>query len=481
MVDNFYSTNVVQGDLLDSQYDRQTRLWGVENQEMIYNSKVLVVGSGPLSQMVASNLAGLGIGNLILMDNKRIKSSDKNDFLCFKTKNKTFYIGNKKINRVAEPINKLNSDVTIQPIHSKFSRALANSFNPEFIVDATNDFYSKERCFQYSKDKNIKFISASSNQNKGFIYLPKLDTGSCNLEDKVLQEFRGQEQGNYTSGVMAGLVTDEIRKSMIHITCRDDNLESGTNLIYNSLSKTRLGLEDDLKKNYLHNFSDFKALVVGAGAIGNFVALNLALQGFGHIDIMDYDTVQRSNLSRQVLFYDSIGKHKADVLSQRVKEMNPQVDCTSFDKRFSNSDGFFFEKNNYDLVFSCVDNLDARKTMNSFAKKYGVTLIDGGTSATSGKVNVFVPGFSRCLDCQSDLSYQETPVEESASCINQPNPSLVIPNIIIGSMMVAEASNILYNKNKSNILDSTLKFDSFFKERIFLEDNMYNRECDCYK
>ncbi|MFN2222113.1 MAG: HesA/MoeB/ThiF family protein, partial [Candidatus Promineifilaceae bacterium] len=68
------------------------------------------------------------------------------------------------------------------------------------------------------------------------------------------------------------------------------------------------------------------ALVVGAGALGNEVLKNLALMGFGKLLIVDFDTIEDSNLSRSVLFRESDrGRRKVDAAAQRVKELNPDV------------------------------------------------------------------------------------------------------------------------------------------------------------
>ena len=71
-----------------------------------------------------------------------------------------------------------------------------------------------------------------------------------------------------------------------------------------------------------------KIMVVGAGALGNEVLKNLALLGLGEIHIVDFDSVQTSNLSRSVLFREKhTGKSKAAVAAEMAGELNPDCNC----------------------------------------------------------------------------------------------------------------------------------------------------------
>src|SRR4051794_22282691 len=73
-----------------------------------------------------------------------------------------------------------------------------------------------------------------------------------------------------------------------------------------------------------------KVMVVGAGALGNEVLKNLALLGVGNIWLIDFDTVENSNLSRSVLYRaDDSGKPKAITAAKRLAELNPDVRITA--------------------------------------------------------------------------------------------------------------------------------------------------------
>ncbi|MDD5178641.1 MAG: ThiF family adenylyltransferase, partial [Candidatus Nanoarchaeia archaeon] len=111
---------------------------GIKRQQSLYKSKVLIVGSDCLAQLVSSCVAGIGVGNIFLMDNKRVNEEDRNDFLCLKDYS---YLGKKKVAVIAEALREINTHANIFPRHSKFNEVFAHELTPEIIIDATNDSY----------------------------------------------------------------------------------------------------------------------------------------------------------------------------------------------------------------------------------------------------------------------------------------------------------------------------------------------------
>lgn len=110
-----------------------------------------------------------------------------------------------------------------------------------------------------------------------------------------------------------------------------------------------------------------RVLVVGAGAGGNEVLKNLALMGFGHFTIVDFDLVESSNLSRTTLFSkEHIGQPKsvvaAEVLGKLSLHESPQI--TSYNLRMQDVGKQIFLDN--DIVISCVDTNDARAYLNEW-------------------------------------------------------------------------------------------------------------------
>lgn len=148
-------------------------------------------------------------------------------------------------------------------------------------------------------------------------------------------------------------------------------------------------------------------LVVGAGALGNEVLKNLALVGVGEILVIDFDVVERSNLSRSVLFRaEDGGLPKAHVAARRAGELNPDVRLIPMrgDAITDLGLGLFAD---VDLVIGCLDNREARLWVNRQCWKVGTPWIDAGIQEIQGVVKVFTPPDSSCYECaMTERDYQ---------------------------------------------------------------------------
>ncbi|MBI5958706.1 MAG: ThiF family adenylyltransferase, partial [Chloroflexi bacterium] len=107
-----------------------------------------------------------------------------------------------------------------------------------------------------------------------------------------------------------------------------------------------------------------RLMVVGAGALGNEVLKNLALLGVGYIYLVDFDTIEISNLTRSVLFRQSdMGRAKVEVAAERVRQINPDVNIIALkgDIAYDVGAGIFRQM---DVVLGCLDNRGARMALN---------------------------------------------------------------------------------------------------------------------
>ena len=147
--------------------------------------------------------------------------------------------------------------------------------------------------------------------------------------------------------------------------------------------------------------NDAKVLVAGAGALGNEVLKNLALFGVGHIVIVDYDTIEQSNLSRSILFRPDDadkGLLKAEVAARRIKEINPEIRVLPVCGNLMTDVGLGLYRR-MDVVIGCLDNLLSRILLNRLCYRVGKTWIDGGIGDLEGQVSVYQPG-KNCYECQ---------------------------------------------------------------------------------
>lgn len=444
-------------------------VWGLKHQEKIAETSVLVVGSDNLAQKVLGCIIGLGYGRICLMDNKKITKFDEKYFLYSKfsleekTKNKLCHIGKSRVEEIKRGL-KAIKEVSVEPYHSCSSAAIiAYLIKPDIIIDATNNPSYKYEGTGYAHRQHIPFISVSSTQTKARLtcYYNKEGKNEPNLEALLHENFECKAQGTFTSSIIAGLAAEEARKYTIQLQnlINDKNLENNTPLDYDS----------ELKNEVYYNLKNKKVLIVGAGGGGTFVALDLVLAGVGQITIIDQDTVENQNLNRQILYYNAIGQRKAEVLSKRLNELNKDVRCIGIYGRVGDYKPTKMDKNlkliteediflkGYNVIFGCADNKEARIFLDRLSQKYSIPYIDGGLNTYSGHVEFYKPGSTEPIGLQVDLN-QLLSEEISEGCIEQVNPSVINPNMIIAGAMVSRFLSLYDQPNRKRfIYDSTLK------------------------
>jgi ubiquitin-activating enzyme E1 len=143
-----------------------------------------------------------------------------------------------------------------------------------------------------------------------------------------------------------------------------------------------------------------KYFVVGAGAIGcellkNFAMIGLGCGPDGYIKVTDMDTIERSNLNRQFLFRpNDIGKSKSECASHAVKVMNSDINIINYNNYLGPSTEDIFNHNFYkdlDGIANALDNVEARKYVDTKAIFYDFPVIDSGTVGTKCSVQVIKP------------------------------------------------------------------------------------------
>lgn len=191
-----------------------------------------------------------------------------------------------------------------------------------------------------------------------------------------------------------------------------------------------------------------KVLVIGAGAIGNEVLKNLALLGFGHIFIYDRDTIEMSNLTRSILFRaGDRDQPKAETAARALKSINPDlhVGWWNGDIRFDLGLGLV---QRMDVVIGCLDNREARLTINSKCFQAGRPWVDAGIGQLNGQVRAFLPPDGTCYECSySDEDYMQVavPCNQLASVYASEGKIPTTPTIasIVAGVQVQEALKLL--------------------------------------
>ncbi|TSA48461.1 MAG: ThiF family adenylyltransferase [Actinomycetales bacterium] len=140
-----------------------------------------------------------------------------------------------------------------------------------------------------------------------------------------------------------------------------------------------------------------RVLVVGAGALGNEIVKNLALVGVGHIDIVDMDYIEHTNLARCIFFRaGDENMAKAEILAKAAKSVNNDIETKYYVVPVQRLGNAFLA--DYDLVIAGLDNREARIWLGATLRRLGKIWIDGAIEGLMGKVQVFVPD-GPCYAC----------------------------------------------------------------------------------
>jgi molybdopterin/thiamine biosynthesis adenylyltransferase len=135
--------------------------------------------------------------------------------------------------------------------------------------------------------------------------------------------------------------------------------------------------------------SDASVLIVGMGGLGNPAALYLASSGIGQLLINDFDTIDASNLPRQVLYRnEDADKPKATTAAELLKSINPDINAIAIGERLDR-DGLTELTASVNVVLDCTDNFAARWLINEVCADMQTPLVSGAAIRWEGQVAVF--------------------------------------------------------------------------------------------
>jgi molybdopterin/thiamine biosynthesis adenylyltransferase/rhodanese-related sulfurtransferase len=182
-----------------------------------------------------------------------------------------------------------------------------------------------------------------------------------------------------------------------------------------------------------------RVLCLGAGGLGSPSALYLAAAGVGTLGIIDADTVDASNLQRQVLHgTDRVGMPKVESAKKTLSNLNPDVNVVTFDERLvrENADRIFDQ--GWDVIVDGLDNFSTRYLVNDASIWKKIPVVHGSIFRFDGQVTTFWPGKGPCYRCL----YPEPPPPELAPSCSEAGVLGVLPGII-GVIQATEAVKIL--------------------------------------
>ena len=182
-----------------------------------------------------------------------------------------------------------------------------------------------------------------------------------------------------------------------------------------------------------------RVLVLGAGGLGAPVLLYLAAAGIGHITVVDPDTVDLSNLQRQVIHSTAnISQAKVESAKQSMLAINPHIQVQALQTRLDEQQ-LLTQVAAHDVVVDCTDNFPTRFAINQACFTAKKPLVSGAVIRMEGQISTF--DFRQAGACYRCLYNEEGGVEDTCST----NGILAPVAGIIGSMQATEALKVLLN------------------------------------
>lgn len=211
------------------------------------------------------------------------------------------------------------------------------------------------------------------------------------------------------------------------------------------LRYSRHVLLDDIGIEGQQRLLDAHALVIGAGGLGSPVALYLGTAGVGRLTLVDHDTVDLTNLQRQIAHDRSrVGQPKAESAAHSVRAINPDVQLRALSRR---ADEALLDElvADADVVLDCSDNFRTRHAVNAACARHRKPLVSGAAIGFDGQISVYDTrdDDAPCYAClfPPEAQYQEV------ACATM---GVFAPLVgIIGTMQAAEALKLLAGIGRS--------------------------------
>ncbi len=186
-----------------------------------------------------------------------------------------------------------------------------------------------------------------------------------------------------------------------------------------------------------------KVLMVGAGGLGSPISIYLTLAGVGTIGIVDFDTVDVTNLQRQILHQnDDIGRPKVQSAKETLLSYNPDVNVVIHEEPLL-SDNAMEIISGYDVIINGADNFPARYLVNDASYLCGKPLVDGSILLFDGQSTVYIPG-QGCYRC---LFPTPPPPGEVPSCA-EAGVLGVLPGLV-GTIQATETVKLIMGLGES--------------------------------
>ena len=210
-------------------------------------------------------------------------------------------------------------------------------------------------------------------------------------------------------------------------------------------------------------------LIVGCGGIGCTSAELLARAGVGQITLIDADTIEISNLQRQIAYVEeNIGFYKSEILAKRLKQINTHIRIESYSSKLDKSNAEQLISTQ-DLVLDGCDNFTTRYLVNQICTQLNVPLISASAIGFQGQL-FMVEGDSACYEC---LFPKEEHANESLRCADS-GVLATTPNVM--ASLQAHHALLYLGLAKTPLKQKLLLWDGLsMKQRLLA----FEKDIDC--
>lgn len=229
-------------------------------------------------------------------------------------------------------------------------------------------------------------------------------------------------------------------------------------------------LEEDYGFNQ-QKLKESTVFIAGAGGLGSPAAFYLAAAGVGRLIICDNDSIDISNLNRQILHTtERIGTDKTESAALQLRALNPEIIIEPKKANIEGDPANLID--DADIIIDCLDNIETRYIINDYSIKTGTPIVHGGINGYAGQISFIAPPETACIRCIFPEAFKSA----------GPIPVLGATAGIIGSMQAMEA--IKYLTGSGELLKNQLYIIDGFtceSEKLTLEKNPSCKSCGSHR
>ncbi|HLP79821.1 MAG TPA: ThiF family adenylyltransferase [Acidobacteriota bacterium] len=320
-------------------------------------------------------------------------------------------------------------------------------YKPTCIINATQ---STTKC-------SIPQINIATNQYQTTISRDTIDISR-----------RQNRRSNLMQALSGILAADEIRKMYFLHASNEQSIKHNLKIDLQNLRTPATMYETEIAH----------ATIIGCGGIGTYCAAALALNNTKNIHLIDADTVEQTNLNRQIFYANHIGKSKAQALSQTLRKAFPNTQWSST-QDFIRRDTVDALLQKHTRVFCCTDNYASRLLVSRYCQTHAIPLVEAGCDTQMAGLFAYIPNQTHTVHCARNLvekAAQEARIKKETSCARQANPSIVIPNAVIGTMMPFALDRLVVNQKFEPFTKNVLIYNSLVNKKFLFQSA---RVCTC--